>query len=74
VNAMFDRLYPHITRWAEAHGWIELRYDGYSRYFVRVLDLGGMIGEGLERYPTLDGAPHALERTLAEWLQPQGVA
>jgi hypothetical protein len=71
---MFDRLYPHITRWAEVHGWIELRDDGYRRSFVRALDLGGMIVEGLEHYPTLDGAPHALERTLAEWLQPQGVA
>jgi len=24
VNGTFERLYPHIARWVQAHGWIEL--------------------------------------------------
>jgi hypothetical protein len=73
VNAMFEHLYPHITRWVQAHGWIELGYDGYSRSFVRALEIGRMIWEGLEHYPTLDEALQALECALAEWMQAQGV-
>jgi hypothetical protein len=72
VNGTFERLYPHITRWVQAYGYIEIGYDGYSRSFVRALDIGAMIWEGLEHYPTLDEALQALERALAEWMQAQG--
>jgi hypothetical protein len=72
VSGAFDRLYPHIARWVQTHGWIEIGYDDYSRSFVRALDIGGMIWEGLEQYPTLDEALQALEEALAEWMQAQG--
>jgi hypothetical protein len=54
MNGTFEHLYPHIAQWIQAHGYIEIGYDDYSRSFVRALDIGGMIWEGLEHYPTLD--------------------
>jgi hypothetical protein len=72
VDVMFERLYPYIARWVRAHGWIELGSDDYSPSFVRALDIGGMIWEGLDHYPTLDEALQALERALAEWMRAQG--
>jgi hypothetical protein len=72
MNGTFERLYPHIARWVQAHGWIELGSDDSSRSFVRALDIGGMIWEGQERYPTLEEALQALECALVEWMQAQG--
>jgi hypothetical protein len=72
MNGTFEHLYPHIARWVQAHGYIEIGYDDYSHSFVRAIDIGGMIWEGLEHYPTLDEALQALESTLAEWMQAQG--
>jgi hypothetical protein len=72
VSHTFERLYPHIARWVQAHGYIEIGYDDYNRSFVRALDIGGMIWEGQERYPTLDEARQAMERALAEWMRAQG--
>jgi hypothetical protein len=48
VSGAFERLYPHIARWVQAHGWIELGYDDYSRSFVRALEIRGMVWERLE--------------------------
>jgi hypothetical protein len=72
MGSTFERLYPHIARWAQAHGWIELGYDDCNRSFIRALDIGGMIWEGQERYPTLDEALQALESALADWMRAQG--
>jgi hypothetical protein len=48
VSGAFERLYPHIARRVQAHGWIELGYDDYSRSFVRALEIRGMVWERLE--------------------------
>jgi hypothetical protein len=72
LHGAFERLYPHIARWVQAYGWIEIGYDDYSRSFVRALDIGGMIWEGPEQYPMLDEALQALEHALAEWKRAQG--
>ena len=72
MSGTFERVYPHIARWVQTHGWIEMGYDDYSPSFVRALDIGGMIWEGLEQYPTLDAALQALEHALAEWMRAQG--
>jgi hypothetical protein len=72
MSGTFERLYPHIARWVQAHGWTEVGYDDYGRSFVGALEIGGMIWEGLERYSTLDGALQSLEHALAEWMRAQG--
>lgn len=73
MSSAFERLYPHIARWVQTHGYIEIGYNEYSRSFVRALDIGGMIWEGLEHYPTLDEAFQALDHALAEWIQPRAL-
>ncbi len=42
------------------------------RSFVRALDIGGIVWEGLEHYSALDEALHALEHVRAEWMRTQG--
>jgi hypothetical protein len=72
MNATFERLYPSIARWVQAYGYIEMGHDDYSHSFVRALDIGGMIWEGREHYPTVDEALQALECALAKWMRAQG--
>lgn len=59
-----ERAYPRVTEWVKTHGWIEIGQDDYSRSFIRVLDIGGMIWEGHETYPSLDDALQAAEQAL----------
>jgi hypothetical protein len=72
VSGVFARLYPHVARWVQTHGWIEIGYDDYSPSFVRALDIGGMIWEGPEHYRTIDEALQALEHALTEWMRAEG--
>jgi hypothetical protein len=41
MNGTFEYLYPHIARWVQAHDYIEIGYDDYSRSFVRALESVG---------------------------------
>lgn len=66
-----ERAYPHIARWVETHGWIEIGADAYLSSFVRALDEGGMVWEGAASYPTLDAALRALDTALQDWLREQ---
>lgn len=55
---------PDITRWVMTQDWIEIGPDAYRPSFVRALDEGGMVWEGVMSYPTLDTALHALDTAL----------
>lgn len=66
-----DQMYPHVDRWIQDYGWVEIGLDDSSRSFVRALDIGGMIWEGAAHYPTLDAALQALDQALAEWMRAQ---
>ncbi len=61
--------YPHVARWVQDFGWIEIGQDDYSRSMVRALDIGGMIWEGKASYATLDGALKDLDQALAAWFK-----
>ena len=67
----FEERYPNIATWVQ-DGWIELGRDDYSRSFVRVLDIGGMVWEGEERYETVDEALAEAEAAIAAWLEENG--
>ena len=67
MDESFEERYPNITAWVQ-DGWIELGQDDYSRSFVRVLDIGGMVWEGGERYEALAEA----EAAIAAWLEKNG--
>lgn len=61
--------YPHVARWVQEFGWIEIGQDDFSRSMVRALDIGGMIWEGRASYATLDDALKDLDQALAAWFR-----
>ncbi len=61
--------YPHVARWVQDFGWIEIGQDDYSRSMVRALDIGGLIWEGKASYATLDAALQDLDQALAAWFK-----
>jgi len=66
--------YPHLTAWVKSgECWVEIGSDDYSRSFIRVLDIGGMIWEGETSYPTLDDALRAADQAIHDWLSEQGM-
>ncbi len=69
MDAPVERAYPHVTAWVKDHGWIEIGYDDFSRSFIRVLNIGGMIWEGQESYASLDEALRAAEHELEVWIR-----
>jgi hypothetical protein len=70
VVETFEDRYPNITGWVQ-DGWIELGRDDYSRSFVRVLDIGGLVWEGKERYETVDEALFEADEAIAVLLEQQ---
>ncbi len=68
----FTLAYPHLAEWVETRGWIEIGEDDYSRSWVRVLDIGGMVWEGGEDEVSLDAALQAAEVAMAEYLHGAG--
>ena len=61
--------YPHVARWVQDFGWIEIGQDDFSRSMVRALDIGGLIWEGKPSYTTLDAALQDLDQALAAWFK-----
>ena len=67
----FAGLYPYVARWVQ-DGWIEVGRDDFSRSFVRVLDIGGLVWEGAISYPTVHEALAAADAALAAWFAENG--
>ena len=61
--------YPHVARWVQDFGWIEIGQDDYSHSMARALDIGGLIWEGKASYAFLDAALQDLEEALAAWFK-----
>ena len=64
----FAMLYPNVASWVQ-DGWIELGRDDFSKSFVRVLDIGGLIWEGESKYPSVHAALRALDVAIAAWVE-----
>lgn len=69
LDPIMAELYPHLARWVEESGWVEIGQDGESSSFVRALNEGGLVWEGQEDYPTLEAALKALDTGIAHWLE-----
>ncbi len=71
ITSTFDHLYPNTAHFVKDWGWIEIGNDDDSPLtsFIRALDSGGMIWEGLDEYPSLDAAFQDLEQALYDWLK-----
>ena len=68
----FEDSYPNITAWVSDGGWVEIGYESYTGSFIRALDEGGMIWEGVSRYESLDYALKALDQGIADWMAEHG--
>lgn len=70
-----EMLFPNVSYFVDEHGWIEFGRDDDSPLtsFIRALNMGGMIWEGEDNYPTLDAAFADLERALSEWMEEEGL-
>jgi len=68
----FESVYPNIAAWVSNGGWVEIGYESYTGSFVRALDEGGMIWEGVSRYESLDYTLRALEQGIADWMEEHG--
>jgi hypothetical protein len=65
-KSRLDDAYPYVAGWVDGGGWIELGQDEYSRSFIRILDIGGMLWEGPTRYTSLDALLREAEAALIE--------
>jgi len=63
---MLEQTYPHVAAWIDGGGWIELGQTEYSRSFIRILDIGGMVWEGATRYRSLDALLRDAEEALRQ--------
>jgi hypothetical protein len=70
-----ESLYPNTAFFVKSIGWIEMGHDDDSPLtsFVRALDIGGMLWEGEDDYPSLDAAFADLESGITEWMEDNGV-
>lgn len=62
----FSSSHPNIVRWAEFLGRIEIGQDHDAKFFVQVLDEGGIVWEGKRKYDSLENALDDLETALAK--------
>lgn len=70
---MFDDQYPNLTAWIlGGDAWIELGQDEFSRSYVRVLDIGGLIWESERTYQTVAEALIDAEAAVAAWMDENG--
>lgn len=61
-----DQSYPSIAAWVEDGGWIEFGQTEYSRSFVRILDIGGMLWEGTAHFRSFGALMDAAEERLRQ--------
>lgn len=75
MRSSFTATYPNVARFVDDIGYVEIGYrsDGYLPSFIRTLDSGGMVWEGVDEYPTLDAALAALDAALGDWLEENGI-
>jgi hypothetical protein len=69
----FEKQYPHLSRFVEEQGWIELGYDDNLPAFVKAYDSGGTVFEGKNQYKSIDDALQDLEAKVKAYLEDLGI-
>ncbi|MEK7622069.1 MAG: hypothetical protein AAB415_02725 [Patescibacteria group bacterium] len=67
ITNEFARKYPNIAGWV-TDGTIEIGYTEWGSSFIKVIDEGGVVWEGKQKYVTLDDALNDAEKAIAKWL------
>lgn len=68
----FDEQYPNIAWWVQ-DGWIEIGQDEYSRSFIRVLDIGGLVWESKDSYETVAEALAEADKAIKQFADEEGL-
>jgi hypothetical protein len=69
----FAQQYPHINRFVEERGWIEIGDSEYIDSFVRAYDLGGTVYHGKSSYPTMELALQDLDKNIKAYFEDLGI-
>jgi len=71
----FAATYPNIARFIKEIGTIEIghHHDFPVTSLIRAIDLGGLVWESADDYPTFDAALADLEAGLGKWLVEMGI-
>jgi exodeoxyribonuclease V alpha subunit len=69
----FEQQYPHINRFVEERGWIEIGDSEYIDSFVRAYDLGGTVYHGKSSYPTMELALQDLDKNIKAYFEDLGI-
>jgi hypothetical protein len=64
--------YPHVARWCNRHGWIEVGFEWQDELFARAIHEGGLAWGGEGPYPTIDDALRALDDGIRDYMQENG--
>jgi hypothetical protein len=64
--------YPHVARWCNQHGWIEVGFEWQDELFARAIHEGGLAWGGEGPYPTIDDALRALDDGIRDYMQENG--
>ncbi len=67
----FDEQYANIAAWVQ-DGWIEIGQDDFSRSFIRVLDIGGLVWEGKTTYESVAAALADADAAIGRWFEEEG--
>jgi len=73
TESQFESKYPHLTRFVEEEGCIEIGEDYNTSSFVRAYNEGGTVYEGESSYPNLDLALEDLDRGIKEFMEDLGI-
>ncbi len=69
----FEEKYPHLNRFVEERGWIEIGDSEYINSFVRAYDLGGTVYHGKSSYPSMEAAFQDLEKHIKAYFEDLGI-
>lgn len=72
MQVKVEAVFPAITKWVQAHGWIEVGQQELFGFVARLLHEGGTQVED-DRPDTLAEAMAALEAGLVRWFEEQGL-
>jgi hypothetical protein len=69
----FEEKYPHLCRFVEEQGWIEIGQSEHIDSFVRAYDFGGTVYEGKASYPNMEAALQDLEVGIKAYIEKWGI-
>jgi len=64
--------FPHVARWCNKHGRIELGHDWRDGLFARATHDGGLAWGGEGPYATIDDALRALDEGIKAFMEEHG--